>query len=826
MANVEIKIKRSEVGGSSPSTSDLAVGELAMNPTDGKLYTKTSGDSIVVIGEKNSTSSDVTDGLRINSSDIFTNFVKDMEDHGRTSLHTEAGFVDELESSNDMIDEANSTGYSYESGADYYTNATGSSNLDSSKTYDTESNYIQQEWTNSNQSTSQATVSGTSVTLSSGTWPTNCENGRISFDSGSTFEDITSRDSGTEITLDSAGTNGTYDYIIRLSDFNSGSVELNSFSKTVILGYSSDVTSTSFTLDSSGTAHGGTNAGAVDNSTTTWWMDNTSTPWWSIDFGSGNTKRIEKYTICGQHLYGNPSGNDTMNSWRLEGSNDNSNWTTVDTRTGVTTWADQPATVDFTNMTGTVGDYRYYRINVTANNGGPNCGLAELSMFEATTSTSTVNPTTEYISVTDTYSNITDISNWGDINSTSITETTNNQSLYYWVSIDPASNYGSNTEIKIFHQGESLWRTIAKNNAGTWEYNSSVLVAGGYTSDVTSGETFTTDNPINSGVVGNAFDDSNSTNVDFMTSSTSLLPRHIAVEYASAKTVTKVTINCNGSEGRGKNVTFKVQGSNDNSSWTDLHTESGYNFATGNSSSDSFTFSNSTSYLHYRIRWENSAHTAANPSQNGGFPTMYEIEMMESTPGVTADAYSGTTATANDMLHAVSEAISENSHNRMTKAEIEAITDAEWNDSNGFSLSSEKINRGVTFYSSSDTENPSLDTFTLNYDSGDADIDLRTKQWTGTNDTPDAPASSPRYIYLFVVDEHTSGTPQYAVTRNGTNYTNVTFDATWTFNGTKVARRAVVDMLGMSTGTDPRMKVTNSAGDDYKLHAVGLQTRS
>jgi len=105
-------------------------------------------------------------------------------------------------------------------------------------------------------------------------------------------------------------------------------------------------------------------------------------------------------------------------------------------------------------------------------------------------------------------------------------------------------------------------------------------------------------------------------------------------------------------------------------------------------------------------------------------------------------------------------------------------------------------------------------------------IDLRTKQWTGTNDTPEAPASSPRYVYLFVVDEHTSGTPQYAVTRNGTNFTNVTFDATWTFNGTKVARRAVVDMLGMSTGTDPRMKVTNSAGDDYKLHAVGLQTRS
>jgi hypothetical protein len=666
MANVEIKIKRSEVGGSAPSTSDLAIGEVAMNLTDGKLYTKTSGDSIVVIGERNSTSAAVNDGLKTNASDIFTNFVKDMEDHGRTALHTETGFVDELESSGDMIDEANSTGYTYESTDDYYTNATGSAGLSSSKTYTTESNYIQQEWTNSNQSTSQATVSGTTVTLSSGTWPTNCENGRISFDSGSTFEDILTRDSGTQITLDSAGTNATSDYIIRLSGFNSGSVELNSFSKTVSSGYGSDVTSTSYTFASSGTAHGGTNAGAVDNSTTSTWLDNISLPWWSIDFGSGVTKRIEKYTICGRYQAGNPSGNDTMKAWRLDGSNNNSSWTTVDTRTGVTSWADQPGTVDFTSMTGTVGDYRYYRIYVTANNGGPNCGFAEISMFEANTTTSTVNPTTEYISVTDTYSNITDISNWGDINSTSITQTLNNQTTYYWVSLDPASSYGANTEVKIFHQSGSVWRTIAKNNAGTWEYNSSTTGSG----------------------------------------------------------------------------------------WT------------------------------------------------------------------------GVSATANDMLHAVSEAISENSHNRMTKAEIEAITDAEWNISNGFSVSSEKINRGVTFYSSSSTENPSLDIFTLNYDSADAAIDLRTKQWTGTNDTPDAPASSPRYIYLFVVDEHTSGTPQYAVTRNGTNYTNVTFDATWTFNGTKVARRAVVDMLGQSSGTDPRMKVTNSSGDSYKLHAVGLQTRS
>lgn len=41
MANV-LKIKRSAVPGRVPSTSDLQLGELALNTNDGKLYTKKS----------------------------------------------------------------------------------------------------------------------------------------------------------------------------------------------------------------------------------------------------------------------------------------------------------------------------------------------------------------------------------------------------------------------------------------------------------------------------------------------------------------------------------------------------------------------------------------------------------------------------------------------------------------------------------------------------------------------------------------------------------------------------------------------------------------
>ena len=52
MANT-IRVKRSSVGGKVPTTSQLSLGELAVNTTDGKLYTRkeTSGvASIVEIG--------------------------------------------------------------------------------------------------------------------------------------------------------------------------------------------------------------------------------------------------------------------------------------------------------------------------------------------------------------------------------------------------------------------------------------------------------------------------------------------------------------------------------------------------------------------------------------------------------------------------------------------------------------------------------------------------------------------------------------------------------------------------------------------------------
>lgn len=86
--------------------------------------------------------------------------------------------------------------------------------------------------------------------------------------------------------------------------------------------------------------------------------------WLRYDFGSGNSKVIRSYTLAGEN---NPSNlNRGPKTWTFQGSNDASSWTTLDTQTNVPSWAlGETRTYAFTNTTA----YRYYRINITANQG-------------------------------------------------------------------------------------------------------------------------------------------------------------------------------------------------------------------------------------------------------------------------------------------------------------------------------------------------------------------------------------------------------------------------------------------------------------------------
>ena len=135
--------------------------------------------------------------------------------------------------------------------------------------------------------------------------------------------------------------------------------------------------------------------------------------------------------------------------------------------------------------------------------------------------------------------------------------------------------------------------------------------------------------------------------------------------------------------------------------------------------------------------------------------------------------------------------------------------------------------------SASTSGNATTDLVQFNYDSNNSAMTIISKQWDGSTGRPSAPASAPAKMYLFVVDEQTTGTPSYYVSRDGSNWSSaITFDASWAFGGitgsgtTKTARRAVVDVSGLTSGTNPKLKLVSAQGNLTKLHAVGLQTRS
>ncbi len=118
---------------------------------------------------------------------------------------------------------------------------------------------------------------------------------------------------------------------------------------------------------------------AFDNNTASYWTNKGTLPaWLQYDFGSGNEKRVSKYRI----YFENPTSDYTHSpdSWTLEASNDGNSWTTLDTRTGQGWTANEWKEYIFSNTT----YYRYYRINISDNNGsGDNyVSIYEMEMME------------------------------------------------------------------------------------------------------------------------------------------------------------------------------------------------------------------------------------------------------------------------------------------------------------------------------------------------------------------------------------------------------------------------------------------------------------
>jgi hypothetical protein len=108
--------------------------------------------------------------------------------------------------------------------------------------------------------------------------------------------------------------------------------------------------------------------------------DGNPTGWIRYDFGSGVTKVAKYYSMIA--LNTNPSSNDaaaTPKNWTFEGSNDGSSWSVLHTVTNQTGWIQGESRM-FTTTNTTA--YRYYRINVSANNGYANFfTMSELQFY-------------------------------------------------------------------------------------------------------------------------------------------------------------------------------------------------------------------------------------------------------------------------------------------------------------------------------------------------------------------------------------------------------------------------------------------------------------
>ena len=685
--------------------------------------------------------------IKINTLDIFQNTINDMADHSDNLLETVDGFTDNFQDgstqNNTAFDLINSSGVTHDNSNKVWGNTDGATGANDDKPYTTESNYVQQEWDETIVGANAVFTNGSATVTTSGTFPTNCANGRISQD-GTNWYDIDSRDSATQLTLTSnfAQSTVTGTFTIRMTKFDSGVVKLNSGASNgidsnakLVLHFDGSNGGTTFT-DSSSTGHSVTANGNANTTTAQKKFGTTSVLFdgtgdylsvpnhndWDIMSSASSEFTIDcwvrlvvnsgMHAICAigstssyhWSLAINRSSN-TIEFARYDAATSPTSSSIVFSSSGITadTWfhvalikgwggsaGSIACCVDGTQIGSvTTGDTWY---QPTSMSGDLTVGrhaynytawdfwgyMDELRISNTARWTSNFTPPTtaylgadnvasEYVSVADSYAQSTDVSAWTDVNSSAITETLSSQNVYYWVIFSAASAYGANTEVSIFNQTGSVWRTIAKNSAGTWQYNN------------------------------------------------------------------------------------------------------------------------------------NASHDATQTLVN---------------------------STVNDMLHAVSQAISTQAANRMTGTEAAAISDAEWEATNGFATSDTLLTRGLTLYSASSSQNPEVSLFRVNYDSDNADGTFLTRAFGGTN-MPPAPSSNINTMVALIIDKRTTGTPTYEASSNGgTTWTEF---STWVHedlmsNG-YTKRMAEID-VSAHTGarTSPLIRIKNgSLGEDYDLKAIGIK---
>ena len=108
------------------------------------------------------------------------------------------------------------------------------------------------------------------------------------------------------------------------------------------------------------------------------WQSNTGQNfphWLKYQFTSG--KIIRRYTITSRNYSGARA---CPEDWTLQGSNNDSDWTTLDTQTGQSFTQAEKKTYSFSNLTA----YVYYKLNITAGEDSTTVHIGEFELIEIT----------------------------------------------------------------------------------------------------------------------------------------------------------------------------------------------------------------------------------------------------------------------------------------------------------------------------------------------------------------------------------------------------------------------------------------------------------
>ena len=113
-----------------------------------------------------------------------------------------------------------------------------------------------------------------------------------------------------------------------------------------------------------------------DSSSNIFWLTYTTpTGWVSLDTGVGNSYLIYSYSIKGSP----ETAARSPKNWTFEGSNNGSSWTVIDTVTNETGWSLGQVRNYLCDTVTT--KYRYFRLNISANNGDSYLEVGELYIY-------------------------------------------------------------------------------------------------------------------------------------------------------------------------------------------------------------------------------------------------------------------------------------------------------------------------------------------------------------------------------------------------------------------------------------------------------------